>query len=139
GAPNYFPNSFNGPDYLANVHEPATQVNQTVIRRYSSKDEDNFTQAGEFFRNVLTEDERTRLVNNIASNLINAKPSIQARAVENFTAADIDYGGRINQKLKELRDTIEKEAPKTAAAPLNPPRNNTYKPLDPEEDALPRF
>ncbi|CAK4493584.1 unnamed protein product [Aphanomyces euteiches] len=139
GAPNYFPNSFNGPDYLANVPEPAKQVSQTVIRRYSSKDEDNFTQAGEFYRNVLSADERTRLVNNIASNLINAKASIQARAVQNFTAADREYGQRINQKLLELRNTIKKEAPKSAAAPLNPPRNNSFKPVAPTEDALPRL
>ncbi|CAK4419882.1 unnamed protein product, partial [Aphanomyces euteiches] len=111
----------------------------TVIRRYSSKDEDNFTQAGEFFRNVLSADERTRLVNNIASNLINAKASIQARAVQNFTAADREYGQRINQKLLELRNTIKKEAPKSAAAPLNPRRNNSFKPVAPTEDALPRL
>ena len=47
------------------------------VRRYNSADEDNFTQCGIFFREVLKEDEKERLVDNIASHLCNAQKFLQ--------------------------------------------------------------
>ncbi|KAF0690321.1 Aste57867_18252 [Aphanomyces stellatus] len=140
-APNYFPNSVAGsPDYLANVPEPTAKVAAaTTVKRFSTKDDDNFTQAGEFYRSVLKADERTRLVNNIAGSLVHASAAVQSRAIANFTAADREYGQRIGEKVLELRNTLKSDAPKPAAAPLNPPRGNTYKPVAPSTDALPRL
>ena len=45
--------------------------------RYNSADEDNFTQCGIFYRDVLNEEEKERLVDNIASHLCNAQKFIQ--------------------------------------------------------------
>eukprot|EP00731_Ephydatia_muelleri_P029886 Em0021g409a len=60
-APNYFPNSFNGPK-----DNPAVACSKHSfsgdVQRHRSDDEDNFTQAGIFYRKVLTDDQRTRLV-----------------------------------------------------------------------------
>ena len=47
------------------------------VKRYNSADEDNFTQCGIFFREVLKEDEKERLVDNIASHLCNAQKFLQ--------------------------------------------------------------
>ena len=51
---------------------------------------------------VLSPAERTELVENIASHLSGAQQFIQKRAVHNFTAADADYGRRIQQLLDNI-------------------------------------
>ena len=47
------------------------------IARHPSDNEDNFTQAGIFFRKVLNQEEKERLVDNMASHLVNAQKFIQ--------------------------------------------------------------
>ena len=54
------------------------------VRRYNSADEDNFTQCGIFFREVLKEDEKERLVDNIASHLCNAQKFLQVSISKAF-------------------------------------------------------
>ena len=49
------------------------------IQRYNSADEDNFTQCGIFFRDVLNKDEKERLVDNIASHICNAQDFLQVQ------------------------------------------------------------
>merc|ERR1711902_426726 len=72
GAPNYFPNSFSGPRDGKQFLESKFTVTPDV-GRFNSADEDNFTQCGIFFRDVLNKDEKFRLVDNIASHVINAQ------------------------------------------------------------------
>ena len=50
--------------------------------RYNSADEDNFTQCGIFYRDVLNEEEKERLVDNIASHLCNAQKFIQVMFID---------------------------------------------------------
>ncbi|GIY52223.1 catalase [Caerostris darwini] len=102
GAPNYYPNSFSGPVVDPAVREPPFQVSGDVDR-WNSEDEDNFTQAGIFYREKLADDEKERLVKNIAEHLINAQEFIQERAVNNFTQADVDYGKRVKAELEKLK------------------------------------
>ena len=47
------------------------------VARYNSTAEHNFTQVGVFWRNVLNDDEKERLVDNIAGHLCNAQKFIQ--------------------------------------------------------------
>jgi catalase len=47
------------------------------ITRHPSEIEDNFSQAGIFFRNVLSDPEKERLVDNMGSHLANAQKFIQ--------------------------------------------------------------
>merc|ERR1712088_462416 len=108
GAPNYFPNSFSGP----NVNKKWTPHSEHVsgdVARWNSADEDNFTQAGIFYNKTLNEAERFRLADNIASHLCNAQGFIQERAIKNFASADAEFG----RKIRELIDT--KYSPKPAA------------------------
>ena len=51
-------------------------------QRYDSFDEDNFTQCGIFFRDVLNEEEKERLVDNIASHISNAQGFLQVSIID---------------------------------------------------------
>lgn len=135
GAPNYFPNSFNGPAEATSESFHTDSV-QGEVKKYSTKDDDNFTQCGEFYRKILSEAERTRLVENIAGNLMHAQEFIQARAIKNFAACDPDYGDRIQRKINELKQqpTMKKKRPEPAC--LNPPRAK-FTPRAPSPDAKP--
>merc|ERR1719229_801600 len=73
GAPNYFPNSFSGPQPNRKWTPHSEHVSGDVAR-WNSADEDNFTQAGIFYNKTLNEAERFRLADNIASHLCNAPP-----------------------------------------------------------------
>lgn len=97
--PNYFPNSFSGPEPDRKWNDHMFKVTGEVAR-WNSEDEDNFTQVGIFWNKVLTEKERGRLVDNIASHLCNAQQFIQERAIANFEAADPEYGRRIRELIK---------------------------------------
>ena len=59
-----------------------------------------------FWRKVLTEDEKTRLVQNIAGHLKDASVFIQQRAVRNFTQVDPEYGGRIAKLLQQYKTRV---------------------------------
>lgn len=52
---------------------------------------------------VLSPAEQTDLVENIASHLSGAQEFIQQRAVRNFSAADAEYGRRIQQLLDGIK------------------------------------
>jgi catalase len=59
------------------------------------KKEENFYQAGEFYRSLDT-DQKTRLVNNFAGDLKQVKnEKIKAKIVEHLRNADKDYGDRV--------------------------------------------
>merc|ERR1712212_312514 len=110
GAPNYFPNSFSGP----NVNKKWTPHSEHVpgdVARWNSADEDNFTQAGIFYNKTLNEAERFRLADNIASHLCNAQGFIQERAIKNFASADAEFG----RKIRELIDTKYSSKPESAS------------------------
>jgi catalase len=102
GAPNYFPNSFSGPNHNATYNEPEIQISGDA-KRYETGNDDNFSQVGIFWNNVLKEDERTRLVQNIAGHLINAADFLQQRAINNFTKCDPEYGRRLGEALNKLK------------------------------------
>ena len=62
GCPNYFPNSFSGPqDDVRKYSESKYKAPSADVARFNSADEDNFTQCGIFYRDVLNEAERARL------------------------------------------------------------------------------
>ncbi|KAI6660304.1 Catalase [Oopsacas minuta] len=105
GAPNYYPNSFSGPEVKPEVAISPIKITVPDVARYNSANEDNFTQTGIFYRKVLTPVERQRLVENIAGHLKNAAAFIQKRAVGNFKQADIEYGSKIEELLARPKTT----------------------------------
>ena len=124
GGPNYFPNSFGGP---RPVPAGRSSHNDTVtgdVERVETGDEDNFSQCGDFYRNVLDDGGRERLTDNIAGHMAAAQPFIRERAIANFAAADVEYGRKIREKiaviLRNRPDLASRPARPTAS--LNPPR-----------------
>jgi len=81
------------------------------IQKYNSADEDNFTQCGIFFRETLKQDERERLVDNIASHLCNAQGFLQERAIHNFGLCDKTYGSMLRERLAHYAKPLTKKVP----------------------------
>ncbi|CAE1320055.1 katE [Acanthosepion pharaonis] len=102
GAPNYFPNSFSGPVDHKRHTECPFKISGDVMR-YNTADEDNFSQVGIFYKQVLNQAERKRLVKNIANHLIGAQEFLQKRAVHNFGQADPEYGQTLQEELDKLK------------------------------------
>ncbi|XP_035719813.1 catalase-like [Vespa mandarinia] len=100
GAPNYYPNSFSGPKECPALRTPPISV-KGDIDRYEPVDEDDFGQATLFWRNVLDDDAKSRLVENLANHLKNASLFIVERAVKNFSQVDIELGKKLTKALRE--------------------------------------
>jgi catalase len=99
-APNYFPNSFSGPcDDKAYLEETKSCKYVGDVARYNDADDDNFTQAGDFWRKVLNDTERDELAQNIAGHMKATQEFIRKRAVANFAKADPAYGAAIQKYL----------------------------------------
>lgn len=99
---NYFPNSFSGPTGNEKFAEHRFKVSGDV-GRYDTENDDNFTQVSTFWKKVLTPDEKTALVENIAGHLINAQEFIQKRMVRAFTQVDPEYGNRVQKLLDQYK------------------------------------
>lgn len=69
------------------------------VNYYKAEDEDNFTQAGNFWRNVLTATEKNNLVENLVDSLKMTQQFIQERAVQNFTMVDTEFGNLLQHGL----------------------------------------
>ena len=109
GAPNYYPNSFSGPQDNLKFKECPFKLSGDVDR-YNTQDDDNFTQVGTFWRKVLSPEERTKLVENIAGHAKDAQEFIQKRVVKNWGACDPELGRR----LQEAFDKYKSKSPKSA-------------------------
>lgn len=107
-APNYYPNSFHGPeDGEARKDEHPNLCPFAVtgdVKKYNSRDEDNYSQVTTFWLKVLTKAERQRLVENIAGHLKDAQPFLQKRTVDNFSQVHADFGGGIQKLLEEYKN-----------------------------------
>ncbi|XP_013782139.1 catalase-like isoform X1 [Limulus polyphemus] len=102
GAPNYYPNSFSGPqDYK--IFKECKCWASGDVDRFNSADDDNYSQVGIFWNKVLKPDERDRLVKNIVNHLKDAQEFIQERAVKNFSQVDPECGRRIKEGLDAIK------------------------------------
>uniref|UniRef100_A0A674AXC0 Catalase n=1 Tax=Salmo trutta TaxID=8032 RepID=A0A674AXC0_SALTR len=104
GAPNYFPNSFSAPETQRQHVETRFKVSPDV-GRYNSADDDNVTQVRTFFTEVLNEEERQRLCQNMAGALKGAQVFIQKRWVQNLMAVHADYGNGVQTLLNNTEPT----------------------------------
>ncbi|KAF5278969.1 hypothetical protein FQA39_LY05647 [Lamprigera yunnana] len=102
-APNYHPNSFGGPeeDPRAKTLLPPYSLSG-IVDRYDTgfKDQDNYSQPRIFYREVLDEAHRNRLVANIAGHLKDAVDFIQERAIKNFSQVDPGMGEKLKIALQ---------------------------------------
>ncbi len=98
--PNYYPNSFGGPEPREEAKEPDFEVMGPARRHAYQLTDDDFFQAGELYRRVMTEEDREHLIGNITSHLGNAQKRIQLRQAAVFYKADPDYGTRVAEGLR---------------------------------------
>jgi catalase len=97
---NYAPSGRGGPGPDAAAAESSLALEgQTGRRDYPrAQRADDFEQAGLLYR-VLEDDERRRLVANIAGHLSRAGVGVQRRQLRHFLRADAEYGGRVAEAL----------------------------------------
>ncbi|MHC4411743.1 MAG: catalase [Planctomycetota bacterium] len=110
GGPNYYPNSMGGPEPRPGTGEPAFEVSGMAARHEYSHPNDDFVQAGDLYRKVMTDVDRDHLIDNIVSHLGGAQKRIQLRQTAIFYKADPEYGRRVAEGLGLDTKEVEKLA-----------------------------
>jgi catalase len=110
GSPNYYPNSFGGPAPEPTVAEPAFEVSGKAARQPYTHPNDDFVQAGDLYRKVMTDEDRSHLIGNIVAHLGNAQKRIQLRQTALFYKADPEYGRRVAEGLGLDVKTVQRLA-----------------------------
>jgi len=104
-AKNYEPNSFGGPTQNNEPTYAPIEVHGATGSYASDlhKEDDDFIQAGNLYR-LMSEDEKSRLVDNIANSLGHvSRQEILERAISNFRNADPDYGKRVAKAAQTMQ------------------------------------
>jgi catalase len=110
GTPNYYPNSMGGPEPEPGIGEPPFEVSGMAARHEYSHPNDDFVQAGDLYRKVMTDVDRDHLIDNIVSHLGGAQKRIQLRQAAIFYKADPEYGQRVAEGLGLSTKEVEKLA-----------------------------
>ena len=110
GSPNYWPNSFGGPEPDPKSLEPHFEVSGDAGRHPYRHPNDDFVQPGNLYRDVMSDEDREHLVGNIVSHLGGAQKRIQLRQTALFYKADVDYGRRVAEGLGLKIGEVEKLA-----------------------------
>ena len=110
GDPNYWPNSFGGPVPETEVTHPPIDISGMAARHAYELSDVDFVQPGDLYRKVMTDMDRTHLVNNIISHLKSAQTRVQLRQSALFYKADKNYGERVARGLGLSVDEVKKLA-----------------------------
>ena len=108
--PNYWPNTFGGPEPASEFAGPPVDVSGLAARHSYRLSDDDFVQAGDLYRKVMTDEDRDHLINNIVSHLGAAQKRIQLRQTALFYKADPDYGHRVAEGLRVGAGEVERLA-----------------------------
>ena len=100
GGPNYWPNSMGGPAPDPTCAEPPIDLEGVAARHPQELTDDDFFQAGELFRRVMTDRDREHLIGNIVGHLGGAMKRIQLRQTALFFKADPVYGRGVGAGLE---------------------------------------
>lgn len=104
-SPNYFPNSFDDIEADRSYKEPAFRLDSDMADSYdrNENDDDHFTQPGDLFRNVMTDEEREHTVINVVGSMKDIcgprKDEIIRRQLEHFRKVDKELAERIAKGL----------------------------------------
>ena len=98
--PNYYPNSFNGPEPDMKAGEPAFALKGMAAKQRHDHPNSDFVQAGSLYSKVMSDEDRKHLVGNIVGHLGGAQKRIQYRQTAIFYLADADYGKQVAKGLK---------------------------------------
>jgi len=114
GAPNYYPNSFDGPAPDPSAMEPPIDVAGLAARHKPAYPQDDFVQAGDLYRKAMNDTDREHLVGNIVAHLGGAQKRIQLRQCALFYKADVEYGSRVAKGLGLSVQEVKRLANMTA-------------------------
>jgi catalase len=112
GEPNYYPNSFGGPEPEPDVAEPTLEVSGKAGRQPHVHPNDDFVQAGALYSKVMTDEDREHLVGNIVDHLGGANKEIELRQTVLFYKAHPEYGTRVASGLGLDINKVKKLAEK---------------------------
>jgi catalase len=99
---NYEPNTINGtPKVDVSGQIKTFHVDDWVGQFNFNHSNNDFEQPGLFFRTVLKDDERTRLIGNMVDSMSGCRKEIQARMLEVLTKVDKDFGSRVADGIKQ--------------------------------------
>jgi catalase len=99
GAPNYYPNTFDGPQPDPAAAEPELALSGKMVRQAYNHPNDDFVQAGDLYRKAMNAEDRAHLVSNIVGHLSHAQKRLQRRQTALFYKADPEYGARVAADL----------------------------------------
>ncbi len=108
--PNYYPNSFDGPTPDKKWATPPIDVSGMAARHEYEVGDIDFVQAGDLYAKVMTDQDRTHLINNILGHIKGAQKRIQLRQTALFYKSNKDYGTRIAEGLNLDIKEVEKLA-----------------------------
>ncbi|CAF0958252.1 unnamed protein product [Didymodactylos carnosus] len=102
GCPNYYRNEFHGPDVTSRqAHLEHAMYEVGMTDRYQSEDDDNYTQPRVFYTQVLDDQGRKNIINNMVEHLEQCTDKeVVKRAVAVLANVDDDFGRTLAQKLK---------------------------------------
>lgn len=106
GAPNYFPNSFSGPQECPRARRLQAKftLSGDVDRTDDGETEDNFSQAADLYRQVFSDAEKHRCVANLVGSLKKAAGFLQERAVKLLTQVHPDLGSKVAAGLAPYKN-----------------------------------
>jgi len=99
GAPNYYPNTFGGPEPDPSAEWPSVQVSGIIGRHAYSHPNSDFVQPEALYEKVMTDVDRDHLIGNIVGHLGGAKKEIQLRQTALFYKVHEEYGTRVAEGL----------------------------------------
>jgi len=99
GEPNYWPNSFGGPEPDPRAVEPGFEVTGIAARHTYTHPNDDFVQPTALYEKVMTDIDRDHLIGNIVDHLGGAKKGIQLRQTVLFYKVHPEYGTRVAEGL----------------------------------------
>jgi catalase len=113
--PMYAPNSYGGPKADERFADPSWPVGGGEIGRYAyvaHAEDDDFVQAGNLVRHVMSAVDHDHLVENIAAHLSHeVSGDVTSRAIEYWRSVDAELGGRVASRLGwALADLVEPSA-----------------------------
>ena len=112
GAPNYYPNSFGGPEPDPTAKWPSLAVSGAAARHPYSHRNDDFVQPRALYRKVMTDVDRDHLIGNIVDHLGQAKREIQLRQTALFYKVDPEYGTRVAEGLGLSTEEVKRRSKK---------------------------
>jgi len=102
--PNYYPNSFSGPEVTEAGRKDHSYPIAGDVDRHDDQDDDNFTQAQLFWTKALDDSSRQQLCENIADNIIDCYPQIRERCLKLFGKVHPDFQATVEAKLELVKN-----------------------------------